>query len=640
MEESAQPSAHAISSNGACSNGQQPTKPTPTRTTWVSGRWLAEACGQPRMRIVHAGGGEAEEPEVDEDGEQVYDDVEIIDGRYRVYCPRHRPHRLSFNSIGVRDFQCEGAESSESCVARLAQVLDLTPADLLASEPPPPARRIRLDSDPAAPPAYTDDDAMLERIDGQNVLALTAEEQLKVLARITPNNRHGAGHARQYRLFLARVCEAPSLEHASLLQRAAQWVKPNGTTTNLFPGRTLPEMRRHLKLMRTRPSAQSAAPLADVEPWPEPITDGAALLDEIVTTITRYLRMGEHAAEALALWIVQSHAIDAFDIAAILLLWSPIWRCGKSRTLEIAGQLVRRPLTTSNITGASTYRVVEKYSPTILADEAETFLAVRKNGANDELRGIINSGHTRGTAQVLRCEGDDHEPRTYSTFCMKMLAFNGKPNVLGHTIADRGIAVMMKRKDPGDRVEKLRRARFAETFDPLKRKIARWATDHLEDFKGRDPAVPPTLDDRAADNWTALLAIADVAGGHWPETARAAAVALSDASERTDDSRGVELLADIRAIFNTAHNDGDLRLNRYRAAATIARGRTRVAGKGSTAANSRNNWSRSEFGRGRSGSTTTRPRRATPERRLSMRGGAICPSPGPPCPTRHPPFQP
>ena len=57
----------------------------------------------------------------------------------------------------------------------------------------------------------------------------------------------------------------------------------------------------------------------------------------------------------------------------------------------------------------------------------------------------------------------------------------------------------------------------------------------------------PDLNDRAADNWRPLLAIADLAGGTWPEEARRAACLLS--GEEQDGAIGVELLRDIRSAF-------------------------------------------------------------------------------------------
>jgi putative DNA primase/helicase len=54
---------------------------------------------------------------------------------------------------------------------------------------------------------------------------------------------------------------------------------------------------------------------------------------------------------------------------------------------------------------------------------------------------------------------------------------------------------------------------------------------------------------RAADNWRPLLAIADAAGGAWPEKARKAAVALAG-GEIDEVSRTELLLSDIRNIFD------------------------------------------------------------------------------------------
>jgi putative DNA primase/helicase len=73
----------------------------------------------------------------------------------------------------------------------------------------------------------------------------------------------------------------------------------------------------------------------------------------------------------------------------------------------------------------------------------------------------------------------------------------------------------------------------------------------LKALSDREPELPDDLDDRAADNWEPLLAIADQAGGPWPERARATALLLSggraDSAEAGDS--GVQLLADVRAVF-------------------------------------------------------------------------------------------
>jgi len=83
-------------------------------------------------------------------------------------------------------------------------------------------------------------------------------------------------------------------------------------------------------------------------------------------------------------------------------------------------------------------------------------------------------------------------------------------------------------------------------FADLRSQAARWAADNFDKLAEPDPKMPD-LNDRAADNWRPLLAIADLVGGTWPEEARRAACLLSGAEQ--DGAIGVELLRDIRSAF-------------------------------------------------------------------------------------------
>ena len=72
-----------------------------------------------------------------------------------------------------------------------------------------------------------------------------------------------------------------------------------------------------------------------------------------------------------------------------------------------------------------------------------------------------------------------------------------------------------------------------------------------EELRARcvDPAIPEELGDREGQAWTPLIAIAELAGGSWPELARTAAVALSKHVD-CPASYGERLLADIRKILD------------------------------------------------------------------------------------------
>lgn len=277
-----------------------------------------------------------------------------------------------------------------------------------------------------------------------------------------------------------------------------------------------------------------AIELPDPEPWDKPV-DGAELLSEITMQVRRYIILADGAAESVALWVVHAHALDTFGISPRLAITSPRPGCGKTTLLDVLYHLVPRPLLMANISPAAVFRTVELARPTLLADEADTWLQ-----GNDELRGILNSGHRRG-GSVIRVVGDDLEPRQFSTWGACAIAMIGR---LPGTLADRSIAVALQRKRQDEVVAQFRYDR-TEALDTLARKAARWAKDNTARLAGIDPAMPLSLHNRAADNWRPLLAIADSASGDWPRLAREIAEATVDAEQ----SKRAGLLVDIRGIF-------------------------------------------------------------------------------------------
>jgi len=69
------------------------------------------------------------------------------------------------------------------------------------------------------------------------------------------------------------------------------------------------------------------------------------------------------------------------------------------------------------------------------------------------------------------------------------------------------------------------------------------------------PEMPPGIEDRDADVWEPLLAIADAAGGQWPKRAREAATVLVGAAKEAEPSLGVRLLADLKTVFDKRGED-------------------------------------------------------------------------------------
>jgi putative DNA primase/helicase len=278
--------------------------------------------------------------------------------------------------------------------------------------------------------------------------------------------------------------------------------------------------------------------LADPEPWPEPV-GGVELIDEIVRILRRHVILPTGAAEAAALWTMHAHCHDAAGISPILAITSPTPECGKTTLLDVVGGLVPRRIDAANITAAALFRTVEKWRPSLLIDEADTFLA-----ENDGLRGILNSGHRKATAWVIRTVGDDRDPVQFRTWAPKVVATIGR---LHPTLVSRSIVIELRRMGAGERVEPLSPEQGLALSADACRKSWRWAQDHLALLRAAKPAIPASLRARLADNWAPLLAIADALGGDWPARARLAAETLS--AGRSDETASVVLLEDLKAMF-------------------------------------------------------------------------------------------
>ena len=277
--------------------------------------------------------------------------------------------------------------------------------------------------------------------------------------------------------------------------------------------------------------------LPEIEPWPDPV-DGAALLSEMASIVLRHCGVPTRAEDAIALWTVHTHALDAADVSPRLAFTSPVPECGKSTALALVSALVPRCLPASNTTAAATFRTIEKWKPTFLIDEADTFLH-----DNHELRGVLNSGHTRSTAFVIRTVGDNHEPRRFATWGALAIGMIGK---LPATLASRAIHIEMQRLGPGEKLAPLQ-LNSGKPYLDIARKAARWTADNMAALRNASPVMPEGFSNRRADNWRPLLAIAELAGGDWPELAREAALTL----DRPDAGQTypVMLLSDLRTLF-------------------------------------------------------------------------------------------
>lgn len=273
-------------------------------------------------------------------------------------------------------------------------------------------------------------------------------------------------------------------------------------------------------------------------PDPVPLDD---VLREIVALIKRFIILEPEQADACALWVLHTHCHELAQRAPILIINAPTRSCGKTQLQKLVGKLVHRPLEAANATPASIFRSIDKWTPTLLIDEADTFFK-----QNPELAGIVNSGYEKGGC-VLRTVGDDHEPKQFPVYSPKCIAGIALERHLAEATMSRGIVINLRRKMKTESVERLRNL-TDEATNLLASKVVRACADKRAEIAAAQPELPEKLSDRAQDNWEPLLAIADCAGQEWSQRARASALALAGQAEALLGT-SEELLEHIRDIF-------------------------------------------------------------------------------------------
>ena len=293
-----------------------------------------------------------------------------------------------------------------------------------------------------------------------------------------------------------------------------------------------------------RPKTESDAKgraivLTEYEPWPDEV-NGSAVLDEVLAHIQRHMVIDEGQAEAVALWIAHCHLFKSFSHSPRLLISAPDAECGKTLLMShMAGNMVPKPMVVELMKSAPFFRLAEEMQPTYLIDEMDVFI----QQDSDLLAAVNNGWEPHGG--VPRCVGDDNEVRIFSTHTPVAMAGIELHKKLPAATVSRSIMVMLDRA-AGDEIsdqDVYNAKRHRKGLHQTARKLTRWCADHRAEIANRDPTLPANVRNRLADKWGPLLAIAEAAGGHWPDKAKAAIFSQPDLSEP---SKALQLLIDIR----------------------------------------------------------------------------------------------
>jgi len=202
--------------------------------------------------------------------------------------------------------------------------------------------------------------------------------------------------------------------------------------------------------------------------------------------------------------------------------------------------LVPKPWKIVRPSEAVLYRYIDKEEPTVLLDECDALFGQKDT---QHLRAILDDGFERGGG-VPRCVGPKYAIQKFRLYCPKVLAGIG---TLPDTLESRKIPINLKRKTRAETVKRFRKKNIKTETDEIRAGFAGWAKIHTDELVDVTPELPESLTDRQQDIWEPLLAIADLAGGDWPQSARTAAVSLHDSDSA--ESLNQLLIAHIREAF-------------------------------------------------------------------------------------------
>ena len=322
-----------------------------------------------------------------------------------------------------------------------------------------------------------------------------------------------------------RAIVLPRLQRGQIVKQIAKAV---GVTVKDLLAAITPE--------KVDPNASRQVNLVDeTVPWDGPV-DGLELFQEIYLLLKRVMWMSDSARLTVTFWLIASYTFKLYRKFPYLRIKSPDKNCGKSTLIDLVAELVFNPLIASDVSPAALYRIVEKFTPTLLLDEFDNKEQIR------ELTQLLNAGYDNNRS-ALRYNMDKDCAERFRTYCPKVIASIKR---ITDTTESRCLPIDLQRV-PADAEDKLVELcdLEPETFQTVKRKILAWVEDNLPEIKACRPERPKWLHTRDWDMWRPCYAIAAVMGDRGVGLVSQAAVGVFG-DRVIDQSLAMEILACIR----------------------------------------------------------------------------------------------
>ena len=185
----------------------------------------------------------------------------------------------------------------------------------------------------------------------------------------------------------------------------------------------------------------------------QPCGDAVGLLTEIVSTISKFVKLRLEPLAIVALFVLASWFPDCFEAAPYLWVVGPL-ASGKSTLLKLLSRLCRRGLIAGDLRSGSLYKLVDDWEPTLVVDELE----LGSSKANVEILRLLRTGSTPGIPAFRNSQ-------RYSTYCFKVISFRQPIN--DAALSSRGLIIpMLPSKGDTLPLDEAALRRLEEEFQP------------------------------------------------------------------------------------------------------------------------------------------------------------------------------
>lgn len=276
------------------------------------------------------------------------------------------------------------------------------------------------------------------------------------------------------------------------------------------------------------------------------------VLDAIGKVVDRYaIFPNKESRDAVVLWVAHSWVFKKFEATPRLHIYSSEPGSGKTRVMDLVCGMVRKSQDAVNARPSMIYEAIDmNESVTFSIDEVDNLFGRKgSNNAYKQLLAVLNAGFTsEGTTMA----GSPGSYREMSLFTPVVMAGMGRlPDAL-HT---RSIRIPMRKAGNAGNLEAFRARKVRFEFSQVKTLLEKWARNTGPALELLFPEIP--LNDRDADKWEPLFAIAEMAGGDWLKRVARAARLLERDDAGDDIPMSTRILRDIENFIEERELEDD-----------------------------------------------------------------------------------